>query len=133
MDVVRAMPEISSDIGRAGPVEASASAARLKAAADASKVQRPSSEPRGDDTNSPTPTLETLRESFRESVEMANERLADRGASINISVDESTNAVIVQVKDRETGDTIRQIPPESALQVSRNIERLTGIIVDQKV
>jgi flagellar protein FlaG len=64
---------------------------------------------------------------------MANERLADRGASIDISVDESTNAVIVQVKDRETGDTIRQIPPESALQVSRNIERLTGIIVDQKV
>jgi flagellar protein FlaG len=64
---------------------------------------------------------------------MANERLNDRGASINISVDPSTKTVIVQVKDRETGDTVRQIPPESALQVSRNIERLTGILVDRKV
>jgi flagellar protein FlaG len=64
---------------------------------------------------------------------MANERLNDRGASINISVDPSTRTVIVQVKDRETGDTVRQIPPESALQVSRNIERLTGIVVDRKV
>jgi uncharacterized FlaG/YvyC family protein len=64
---------------------------------------------------------------------MANERLNDRGASINISVDPSTRTVIVQVKDRETGDTVRQIPPESALQVSRNIERLTGIVVYRKV
>jgi flagellar protein FlaG len=64
---------------------------------------------------------------------MANERLNDRGASINISVDPSTKTVIVQVTDRETGDTVRQIPPESALQVSRNIERLTGILVDRKV
>lgn len=133
MDVARVMPETSSDIARAGVVEAATSVARLQAASAASKVQRPSGEPRSDDTNSTIPTLETLREDFRESVEMANERLSDRGASINISIDRTTNDVIVQVKDRETGDTIRQIPAETALQVSRNIDRLTGILVDQKV
>jgi flagellar protein FlaG len=133
MDVARAIPETSADIGRAGPIEATRPADRLPATSAASKTPEPARDTRSDDNNSPTPTLSTLRENFRESVEMANERLSDRGASINISVDESTNAVIVQVKDRETGDTIRQIPPESALQVSRNIERLTGILVDQKV
>lgn len=132
MDVARAISATSSDIGRAGPIEASASAARVEAAAAASKVQQPSGEPRVDDVKSPTPTLETLRENFRESLERANERL-DRGASINISIDRTTNDVVVQVKDRETGDTVRQIPPEAAMQVSRNIDRLTGILVDQKV
>jgi len=39
----------------------------------------------------------------------------------------------VQVRDRESGETIRQIPPEEALQVTRNIDRLTGILVDRKV
>lgn len=133
MDVARVMPETSSDIARAGFVEAATSVARLQAASAASKVQQPSGEPRSDDANSTIPTLETLRENFRESVEMANERLSDRGASINISIDRTTNDVIVQVKDRDTGDTIRQIPAETALQVSRNIDRLTGILVDQKV
>jgi len=133
MDVARAISATSSDIGRAGPIEASASAARVEAAAAASKVQQPSGEPRVDDVKSPTPTLETLRENFRESLERANERLSDRGASINISIDRTTNDVVVQVKDRETGDTVRQIPPEAAMQVSRNIDRLTGILVDQKV
>jgi flagellar protein FlaG len=137
MDVARTMPETSSDVGRAGVVEASAAVARLQAATAAAtaaaKVQRPSGEPRSDDTNSSMPTLETLRENFRESVERANERLSDRGASINISIDRTTNNVIVQVTDRETGDTIRQIPAESALRVSQNIDRLTGILVDQKI
>jgi|GEM_PF-1457403 len=133
MDVARAIPETSSDIGRAGPIEVSASAARVRAPSAASKVEQPSSEPRGDDTKARTPTLETLRENFRESVERANERLSDRGASINISIDRTTNDVIVQVKDRDTGDTVRQIPAETALQISRNIDRLTGILVDQKV
>lgn len=133
MDVARAISATSSDIGRAGPIEAMRPAARLPATSAASKSPEPTREARSDDTNSPTPTLETLRETFRDSVEMANERLSDRGASINISLDQSTNTVIVQVKDRETGDTIRQIPPEAAMRISRNIDRLTGILIDQKV
>ena len=52
---------------------------------------------------------------------------------MNVSIDKDTNTVIVQVKDRETGETVRQIPPEAAMQVTRNIERLTGILVDKKV
>lgn len=133
MDVARAIPETSSDIGRAGAVGETPAVTPSADVAAVSKNSQPSSQARRDESGSPTPTLETLRESFRDALEMANERLNDRGASINISVDPSTKTVIVQVQDRETGDTVRQIPPESALQVSRNIERLTGILVDRKV
>lgn len=133
MESARAVPGVSPDIGRADTVDEVPSAARVQASTAIQKSQRSANDAQIEDQNSPTPTLETLRENFRDAVQMANERLADRGASINISIDQSTNAVIVQVKDRDTGDTIRQIPPESALQVSRNIERLTGILVDRKV
>lgn len=88
--------------------------------------------PEASATDTSTPNLATLREEFRDSLRAANERLAERGTSISMTVDRSTNTVIVQVKDRESGDTVRQIPADAALQVSRNIDRLTGIIVDRK-
>ena len=78
-------------------------------------------------------TLEAMRESFRESVEAANERLSSRGTSISMAIDKATDTVIVQIKDQQSGDTVRQIPSQQALQISRNIERLTGIMIDQKV
>jgi hypothetical protein len=40
--------------------------------------------------------------------------------------------MIVTVTDRESGETVRQIPPEAAVRISRNIDQLTGIFVDQK-
>jgi uncharacterized FlaG/YvyC family protein len=77
------------------------------------------------------PTVEALRANLQESLRAANERLAERGTSVSMAVDRTTNTVIVQVKDRDTGDTVRQIPPETALRVARNIDRLTGILVDR--
>jgi len=78
-------------------------------------------------------TIRAIQDNFRESVEAANERLAEAGQRIDISIDKATNIVVVQVRDRDSGETIRQIPPEEALQVTRNIDRLTGILVDRKV
>jgi uncharacterized FlaG/YvyC family protein len=50
-----------------------------------------------------------------------------------MAIDKATDTVIVQIKDQQSGDTVRQIPSQQALQISRNIERLTGIMIDQKV
>jgi len=83
--------------------------------------------------NEPTPSPEALREDFRESVQSANERLAESGRQIAVSVDKSTDTVVVQVTDRDSGEMIRQIPPEAALQITRNIDRLTGILIDRSV
>lgn len=118
MDVARPSPVPKADaVPPAGRVQARAA----ETAAARKAVEDPS-----------TPTLEALRADLRESVQAANERLAERGTSISLSVDRSTNTVVVQVKDRDTGDTVRQIPPETAIQVARNIDRLTGILVDRK-
>jgi flagellar protein FlaG len=72
-------------------------------------------------------------EEFKESLRSANERLAAKGREINIGYDKSSATVVVTVSDRETGDTVRQIPPEAAMRITRNIDQLTGILIDQKV
>jgi uncharacterized FlaG/YvyC family protein len=79
-----------------------------------------------------TPSLNALREEFRESLRSANERLESKGREVRVGVDQSTNTFIVTVTDRESGETVRQIPPEAAVRISRNIDQLTGIFVDQK-
>jgi flagellar protein FlaG len=71
-------------------------------------------------------------EEFKESLRSANERLAAKGREINIGYDKSSATVVVTVSDRETGDTVRQIPPEAAMRITRNIDQLTGILIDQK-
>lgn len=100
-------------------------AVRVNASRPAVNPERP--EPR----DAPSPT--SLREDFRESLQSANERLSGSGRQIDVSVDKATDMVVVQVTDRESGEMIRQIPPEAALQITRNIDRLTGILVDRSV
>ncbi len=71
-------------------------------------------------------------EEFKESLRNANERLAAKGREVNIGYDKSSATVVVTVSDRETGETVRQIPPEAAMRITRNIDQLTGILIDQK-
>jgi flagellar protein FlaG len=71
-------------------------------------------------------------EEFKESLRSANERLATKGREINIGYDKDAATVVVTVSDRETGETVRQIPPEAAMRITRNIDQLTGILIDQK-
>lgn len=71
-------------------------------------------------------------EEFKESLRSANERLAAKGREINIGYDKASSTVVVTVSDRETGETVRQIPAEAAMRITRNIDQLTGILIDQK-
>ena len=76
--------------------------------------------------------MKALSEDLRHSVEAANSRMQSAGRAVDVSFDKQTNMVIVTVTDRESGAQVRQIPPESAMNITRNIDRLTGILVDRK-
>jgi uncharacterized FlaG/YvyC family protein len=90
----------------------------------------------GSDTRSVSgiekPLLDTMRAELQESVRSANERLAVYNQRLDIAIDGATGAIVVKVSDSDTGETLRQIPSEEALRITRNIDSLTGILVDQK-
>ena len=87
---------------------------------------------RGNDGGTKTSAIEVLRAELGDSVRVVNEKLAHRGQSLDIGVDPSTGAVVVKVSDDKTGEVVRQIPSEDALRLARNIEALTGILVDHR-
>jgi len=47
--------------------------------------------------------------------------------------DGELNMVIVKIKDTETGEIIRQIPPEVMVKIAKSINELLGILVDERV
>lgn len=48
-------------------------------------------------------------------------------------IDKDTNMVVIKIKDPETGEIIRQIPPELAVKLAKNIQELLGVLIDERV
>jgi flagellar protein FlaG len=77
-------------------------------------------------------TSPAVRAELQEAVGVANEKLLQRGQKLDIGVDEESGTIVIRVSDQKTGEMIRQMPSEEALRITRSIDRLTGILVDQK-
>jgi flagellar protein FlaG len=52
------------------------------------------------------------------------------GFSIHEELD---NQVIVEIRDRKTGELIRQIPSEELLSIREKMAELTGLLFDQRI
>lgn len=65
-------------------------------------------------------------------IDRAIKSLQGRPTSLEVSVHEKTNQIMVKVLDNETGDTIREIPPEKTLDFIAKIWELAGLIVDER-
>jgi flagellar protein FlaG len=48
-------------------------------------------------------------------------------------IDKDTKMIVIKIKDPETGEVIRQIPPELALKLAKNIQELLGVLMDERV
>jgi flagellar protein FlaG len=61
-----------------------------------------------------------------------NEFLKSSAANVQFTVDAASDKVIVRVIDSETGQLIRQMPTEEMLAISRALDRLSGLLLEQK-
>lgn len=64
-------------------------------------------------------------------VKKLNELVA-AATTITFSLDEESGKPIIKVIDSETQTVLRQIPNEEALAMSRNMDRLQGLILRQQ-
>jgi flagellar protein FlaG len=48
-------------------------------------------------------------------------------------IDKDANMIIIKIKDPDTGEVIRQIPPELAVKLAKNIQELLGVLMDERV
>lgn len=64
-------------------------------------------------------------------VKKLNEYVAPALQTIEFSIDEDTDRIIVKVVDTETQQVLRQIPNEEVLAISKTLDKLRGLVVRQ--
>ena len=75
---------------------------------------------------------EKLEERLQRSVQTLNQRMEELGRSVRFSVDRVFDKEVISVVNPDSGDLIRQIPPEAALRVSEGVKSLRGMLFDDK-
>lgn len=78
-------------------------------------------------------TKSQLRELIEDSIQTLNTELEQRRISLNYSIDDDLDCLVVQVIEADSGKVIRQIPPDEILVLRQRLEELTGIIFDTQV
>lgn len=71
-------------------------------------------------------------ERTEQAVAKLNEILKDRERDLEFSVDEDTGRTILKVIHAESGEVIRQIPPEELLNIARVFIEGTGSLIDDQ-
>ena len=49
-----------------------------------------------------------------------------------LEVDDETRDVIVKIVEQETGELVRQIPPEEILKMRQRLQEYVGLLLDQR-
>jgi uncharacterized FlaG/YvyC family protein len=62
---------------------------------------------------------------------IADEAFADSDSKLSISYDEPTGRFIYKSLDRNTGEVLREFPPQEILERLARVRHLTGVSVDR--
>jgi flagellar protein FlaG len=66
-------------------------------------------------------------------IERALKAMQGPETSFEMSMHEATNTVMIKVLNKETGELIREVPPEKTLDIVAKFMEINGLLVDKKV
>lgn len=81
---------------------------------------------------SQTQKTEANRQELEEAVKQVNDFLKPINNSIQFNLDDDTGKTIVKVIDLATKEVIRQFPSEEMLSIAKAIDKMKGLLVQQK-
>jgi flagellar protein FlaG len=61
-----------------------------------------------------------------------NKLVAPSARALEFSLDDRSGQIVVRVIDAETRKVLRQMPSEEVLAISRELDRLKGLLIQQK-
>lgn len=79
----------------------------------------------------PLVSTEERRENLRSAIQRLNDMMRESSRALNFSMDETTDRVVITVKNANTGEVVRQIPDATLLRVSHNLENLKGVLLNE--
>lgn len=74
---------------------------------------------------------EAEKQALREAIQQIDELVKPLSVGLNVQRIESINRLYVKLFDRETGETIREIPPRKILEMKENIKAFQGLLFDK--
>lgn len=66
-------------------------------------------------------------------VDRAVKSLQGPQTTLDISIHDKTHEIMVKVLNKETGEVIREVPPEKTLDLVAKMMELAGLFVDQRI
>ncbi|MEK3663700.1 flagellar protein FlaG [Paenibacillus sp. FSL F4-0236] len=66
-------------------------------------------------------------------IERAVKSLQGPQTTLEISIHEKTHDIMVKVLNKDTGELIREVPPEKTLDLVAKMMEIAGILVDEKI
>lgn len=72
-------------------------------------------------------------EQLVKNIERALKAIEGPHTAFEMSVHKATNTIVVKVLDKDTGELIREIPPEKTLDLVAKFMEINGILIDEKV
>lgn len=72
------------------------------------------------------------KEELAQATEKISKLVATFASELNFSIDEDLGVPIVKVIDKHTDKVIRQIPTEEVLELSKNLDKLVGVLYQSK-
>jgi flagellar protein FlaG len=71
------------------------------------------------------------RRILEETSKHMNEQMSRNSRDLSFSVDSEAHKIVLTVKNRDSGEVIRQIPSEVALRVTHNLDNVKGLFQDK--
>ncbi len=78
------------------------------------------------------PDAATAQNQVGQALQSINKALQALSSSLEFSVDADSNRTIVKVVDQQTKEIIRQMPSVEAVEISKALDKLQGLLVRQK-
>ncbi|WP_054942259.1 flagellar protein FlaG [Paenibacillus ihuae] len=66
-------------------------------------------------------------------IERAVKSLQGPQTTLEISIHEKTHDIMVKVMNKETGELIREVPPEKTLDLVAKMMEIAGLLIDERI
>lgn len=74
----------------------------------------------------------TAQSQVGQALQSINKAMQKLSSNLEFTVDEDSNRTIVKVMDTQTQEIIRQMPSVEAIEISKALDKLQGLLVKQK-
>lgn len=75
-----------------------------------------------------TPSVEQVAQAVKD----INKSLQSASRSLEFTVDSDDKKIVVKVIDQQTREVLRQIPSEEAIEISKSLDKLQGLLIKQQ-